>query len=517
MRRRAAAVILATGLILSGCRPQGPIRTAPAVDVAGRLVANDLLVRAGCLDCLVSAARDAHALLDQLHMGSPQVAAVVARDDLLVAIRERQLGMRDDEAFAAVRGDLDANQDLRTEYAPLLDIADTLGPMAGRRGGTNDRELERMQRAYRGSPAWLPVLHAHADEDALSASLWTAFACAYDRSSGISAEMIAAAAPSWRDTPLLRFTLAQCAQNDRSDLEGLLRADPRFVEIEYFLGVQAVFHGQLDEADARLQRAVAWRPDWPAALYSLAGVALTAEDFPRAVDLYTRTLAVDADNVDARLGQLRALVFAGRYEEAITSADRLLANGHWYMGDARYWRALAEAQLDRLEVAWTDVEAAAPLLQNADVLKLAGLIALRRRQNQVARERFDLAHTRNATDCETTYYLGLALADLREWPRAADVLHDAGRCLDDQDQALTEEIAQLRTRPMPEARRARLIARRQQQLESGRRMMPPTWYNAAVACYNLGRTAQAREDASRVAPDDALGPQAQALLARLPK
>jgi hypothetical protein len=37
MRRRAAAVILATGLILPGCRPQGPIRTAPAIDVAGRL------------------------------------------------------------------------------------------------------------------------------------------------------------------------------------------------------------------------------------------------------------------------------------------------------------------------------------------------------------------------------------------------------------------------------------------------------------------------------------------------
>src|SRR5204863_446924 len=81
----------------------------------------------------------------------------------------------------------------------------------------------------------------------------------------------------------------------------------------------------------------------------------------------------------ALLGRIRALTYLGRNEDAIATTDLLIALG-WYVGDARYWRALNESELERNDEAWTDVEAAAKLLVNADVPKLAGLIAYRRHQ-----------------------------------------------------------------------------------------------------------------------------------------
>src|SRR5207249_2508583 len=88
--------------------------------------------------------------------------------------------------------------------------------------------------------------------------------------------------------------------------------------------------------------------------------------------------------VDALLGRIRALTYLGRNEDAIATTDLLIALG-WYVGDARYWRALNESELERNDEAWTDVEAAAKLLVNADVPKLAGLIAYRRHQLDVSR------------------------------------------------------------------------------------------------------------------------------------
>ena len=72
------------------------------------------------------------------------------------------------------------------------------------------------------------------------------------------------------------------------------------------------------------------------------------------------------------------MTYLGKAVEAIATADQLLRE-NWHPGEARYWRALNESQLDRLDEAWTDVEDAAKLLINSDVPKLAGIIAYRRR------------------------------------------------------------------------------------------------------------------------------------------
>src|SRR5439155_16999878 len=135
-----------------------------------------------------------------------------------------------------------------------------------------------------------------------------------------------------------------------------------------------------------------------------------------------------AHAVEALLGKARALTYLGRYEESITVVDQLLLD-RWYVGDAHYWRAMDEYQLGRFDEAWTDIEESAKLLVNALVPKLAGLIAYRRQQPDVARAKFEASRAREPNDCETGFYLGLVLAEQRVLARTATVFIETAGCL----------------------------------------------------------------------------------------
>ena len=56
--------------------------------------------------------------------------------------------------------------------------------------------------------------------------------------------------------------------------------------------------------------------------------------------------------------------------------------------------------------AWDDVETAAKFVRNAGVPKLAGIIAYRRKQLDVARAKFEESYKIGRDDCETGFYLG---------------------------------------------------------------------------------------------------------------
>src|SRR5205085_584905 len=244
------------------------------------------------------------------------------------------------------------------------------------------------------------------------------------------------------DSPLIALQRAPCRRLDATRLTGLVTANPRFKEVAYWLGLVDVGDRRLDAADAHFEDAYAWRQQWPTVTESIANVAMTAEEFQRSLTFYDRTLELEPNAVDALLGRIRALTYLGRPEDAIATTDRLIAL-RWFVGDARYWRALNESELERNDEAWDDVEAAAKLLINADVPKLAGLIAYRRHELEVSRGRFTLAHTRNMNDCETYFYLGVVDAELRDWDPAADVLVGAARCLQSNEESYEREIAQI--------------------------------------------------------------------------
>ncbi len=306
----------------------------------------------------------------------------------------------------------------------------------------------------------------------------------------------------------------------------MLERDPRFVEVNYDLALrdlagrlrpsESVVRPDLDLAVRRLDAALAWRPQWPALLLVLANLALTAEDFGASVGYYDRVLALVPRHPAALLGRLRALTYATRPADAIAVADTLLVLNR-NPGDALYWRAYNGAQLGLHDQAWDDIEKAERLLINADVPRLAGIIAINRRDYATARARLELAVSRRSSGCDAQCYLQAVLAELRDWNAAAPTSAAASACLDSEITQLANEIERLRFEAEADPRQARLIPRRQAQLDADRRMRATAWYNAAVASYNLQRPDDARLYVLRVVDDPRFADRAQALLDRLGK
>ena len=410
-----------------------------------------------------------------------------------------------------------------TTLAKLLDVVDALPPglLAAGRGQITDDALERAQRFRVNRVAWKAFLGESLDADVLAAYAWVSLMCGAPEERETATGQIFAAAAAFRDTPLMTFRRATCRGAQPELLTGLRERDPRFVEVTALLGAFQIGQSKLDEADKLLQEAYDWHPRWPRDTMLIGNVAMTGEEFDRALDFYDKTIALER-TPDALLGKVRALTYLGRPEEAIATVDQMLQQ-QWYIGDARYWRALNEAQLNRLDAAWDDVELADRLLVNAEVPKLAGIIAYRQQQADaallprldVARAKFEISHERNPSDCETTFYLGIVRTDQRTWEQAAKVLGDAVRCLEGAEKGYRLEIDRIRASDDPPARKERQIARREKAIANGRRMIATSWFNTAVAFLNLSRKDDARLFALKVVDDDQFGARAREILNRL--
>ncbi|HEY3044009.1 MAG TPA: hypothetical protein VGJ39_08285 [Vicinamibacterales bacterium] len=477
------------------------------------------LVRAGCLDCLIEALR-AYQALTTVPAVAVDATAGAARTAALIAIRERELGLEDSGALSQARQLAASSPELSASLSPLFEMGDTL---AGRGAGsqvTSDAQMLAAAPAFRNRTAWTESLRARADENELTAYLWVAFNCTYNSPTNEAIDSLVAVVPAWSDTPLIRYRIATCTAARIPALKALFDGDPRFVEITYYMGLDAVIQGDLDEADTRFERAYNWRPRWARVANTLGNVFMTAEDFERAAEFYAHALEVVPDYAEALLGKIRALTYSGRYSNALAATDALLALEHWYIGDARYWRALNEVQLEKYEDAWDDVERAAKLITNAEVPKLAGIIAVRRQQLVVARAQFEEAQRRDGSDCDVPFYLGTVLAEQRDWTGSVDAFISAAACFDRSEEAIEGQIARIRaasTARALTARQARQIARRGQQLAAQARMRATSWFNTAAACFNLTRYMEARQYALRVTDDPQFGDRARDLLSRIPE
>jgi len=514
---RSAAVSLVVALTAAACaRPLPPPAVAPpAPTPSQRLASADELVRAGCLDCLIAAYGE-YDLLRSFPAARDAAVAGAVRSAALIALRERELGLIDEGYGERARALLIGAPNLPNWLSTLLDIIAALPASVGGiiRTPTSDLDLDRARALRANRSAWETRLRELAPIDELAAYVWLAFACGTSESRDLTLDQLVEPAATFKDSALIGFKRAICRGIDVEPLHALRGHDARFAEVAYYFGLVAVSQRKLDDADRHFEQAYAWRTLWPSLTQSIANIAMTAEDFERSLDFYDKTLELEPHAVDAMLGKVRALTYLGRNHEAIATTDLLIAD-RWFVGDARYWRALNESELDLNEEAWVDVEAAAKLVVNAQVPKLAGLVAYRRQQIDVARAKFEESRMRNPNDCETTFYLGVVLAEQRSWTPTADVLNEAAKCLEGNDKAYREEIAVIQASNDPPARKAGKIARREQYIAKGRRQLATSWFDIAVAYYNLSRRSEARQFAEKVAMDEQFGERARDLMSRL--
>ena len=486
----------------------------PSIAARVTLGAADALVRAGCFDCLADALKRYESVRGVPATGGLATTGAV-RASALLALRERELGTTDSGYLEKARELAAGDAVIRQDVTPLLDLIAIMPWRAGTgRSGAPDQPLT----IYQNRTQRIEMLRPLASRDELFAYVWLAYAC--ETSSGRSEknELVTPidAMRPMSDVPLLMFKQAICLGVDAKSVETLFEREPRFAELSFFRGLIAGGSRKLDDADARYREAYAWRSTWPAATIAIGNIAMTAEEFASALEFYDTTLQLAPSCPDALLGKLRALTYLARHDEALGVAGELLTLRR-YPGDAYYWRAFNELQLERLDAAWDDIEASDSVMVNSDVPKLAGIIEMRRRHLDVARQKLEISRQRNSADCETRYYLHLVFADQARWPDVVDVAVGTAGCLDAAEAYARQEIDRIAASSAPEARKARQIASREQQIATAIRMRATCWFNAAVADFNLSKKEDARRFAEKVEADEQFGERARNLLTRLGK
>lgn len=498
-----------------------PSLPPPPPDHRAQLFTADEMFRRGCYECLKDALAGYEALQADPLLGSQAHDAAI-RTSLVLALRENELGLVHGGYIEHARQLMGPPEAASPEVPGLVEMAEVIanGPTGFTRAASTDAQIAGMLTIARSQEQWASILRNLMPQDLTASYIWLTLACGPNASRLPDRDKREELLRTQSVIPLFAFkTATSCGLTSASTLESMLAIEPRFGEINYYLGLLAL-GGQtgrppdLDAADRWFRAAYDWRQDWPTMTLAIANVAMSAEDFPRASDFYDRTLKLATDDPDALVGTIRALTYANRHNDALAAADHLIRTGR-NPGEAHYWRAMNYVRLKDDAKAWDAIEEAARTLSNFDVPKLAGIIAINRRDYPTARQRFEMALTRFRNDCETSYYLQAVLAEQRDWDATARVASEAGACFEREEGVIQEELATVRAAQMSAERRARLIARREAQLVSNARMRATAWFNAAAANFNLARNDEARRYAEKVADDAFYGDRARSLLERI--
>jgi tetratricopeptide (TPR) repeat protein len=359
--------ILIYGAACSHGKP-GVATTLP--QAAARLADADQLLRQGCFDCIADALREYEAIgsLPGLSQNAVDLATIGwIRAAVLLGLRERELGTTDEGYLSQARQKADARDDLRQVFLPLIDAAEALpSPIVGF-DMLADGSARRRQTAFRERiPTFLSERRTRADVDPLSAYAWVAFTCAFGGHDDRSPEVLLAALDRLGSTPLVSYRVATCFDTDTLSLTRLLERDPRFKEVSYWLGQQAISERRLDDAEKLFALAYTWRARWPAVTAALANLYFAFEEPDRALEMSVKTLDLVPGYPEAMLGRVKALSVLGRHDEAFAMIDLMIGGPIRILpAEAYYWRAWNGLRVGRFEAAWVDIEQASESSTNS--------------------------------------------------------------------------------------------------------------------------------------------------------
>ncbi len=518
MRGMIARLVGAACLVsLGACahRPPALLPTPPGDDFAA-LVSADALVREGCYSCLQEALTIYERLAANPAFPSAQLRA--ADTALLVALRERQISLGTGEGQQKARdlaAALPVPYDYRT-YVAWLDVA----PWKG--GGISKEQLDGMFGAYgvimANAATWRQILARESGDDLLRASFRLTLECTY-RATMTDRDVKARPwTPPPGAPPLLRFSAAICTGNDIKSLTALLDADPRFLEIELFIGESAFGQGRLVEAERHMLLAAKAFPNLALAASYLGGIYMAMEDYEEGLGYYDKAVQLVPGLREALLGKVKLLSYLGRTEEAIGVSNRMLELGTWYLGDAYLWRAYNRQRTKEYEAAWTDVQEAKKFLpMDGAVAKLTGLIALGRGELARAEEEFRVAIRYSDKDSDAWFYLGSVLSTLKRWKESAESFAAAEPLYANDADALRAKIKEIAESRLGEARKAKLIAAKERQIAATVLTQARSAFSAAAGYFNIGDFARAQPLAERAGEHPDVADSAKKLLDRLPK
>ena len=365
--------------------------------------------------------------------------------------------------------------------------------------------------ADRDRDAWNAVLRPLVPADPLAAYLYLGLNCTggwLARQPPELADVLAA----HDDAVFVRYRHARCA-GEQVALTAVRTIEPRFSEMDFFLGQHALAQEDAALAELHYRRAREAWPEWPAPALALGEVARIVEDYEASLPFYDAALALVPDQRDALLGKARSLSFLDRSAEALPLLDRLVELGRWHLADAHFWRAWNHFNLGAVDAARADAARAVEQRPDAEAHTLSGQIAIEQGRLDDARRDLETALEIRELHCDAAFHLGRVHVQEARWFDTGSAFARAGGCYTETVLRLEYALGRLREDPaLSEERRARLVLRRTAEIAVSRRQAASSAWNAALGYYNNGTPRPARRFAEQAQEHEMFAERAARLL-----
>jgi pimeloyl-ACP methyl ester carboxylesterase/tetratricopeptide (TPR) repeat protein len=491
-----------------------PPAAVPGNEHLDQLTRAETLVMQGCYRCLIEAGVLYEDLLRR-GVEPSTTSAGVFRTALLTGLREREMGLPGKGAFGRAR-QLAGAPTAPEAWRTFLEIADVAPWQAvGLPREFLDDTGARLREAYRERrDDWNAALQPLVPTDPLAAYVYLGFNCIGSWFAEQPPELAEVLATHDRAL-FVRYRQARCS-GELVELSSIVTLEPRFTEMEFFLGQRAMRDQSRGLAEFHFQAGRDDWPDWPAPALALGRLLLAAEDFATSLAYFDEVLALVPDQRDALLGKATALSYLERAAEAMPPLDRLVELGEWYLGEAYYWRAWNRFVLRADELAREDIDQAKNYRSDSDVFVLSGVIALEQDRLVDARRELETALERDSGDCDASFHLGRVGIKETQWSETGRAFGAAAPCFTTAAEDVAADLAALRLdSTMPQDRRARLVVRRESELATLERQAASSAYNAALGYFNARTPIDARRYAESALAHADFAEDARSLLGRI--
>ncbi|MGA2363028.1 MAG: tetratricopeptide repeat protein [Candidatus Aminicenantales bacterium] len=445
----------------------------------------------------------------------PKIATPYLEASLLLALREKEIGLDNPATIAAAERLLQENPML-AGLGPWVTLISAIPPRT--RGVMRDIDTRSWGKAGQDAlKAAEESVRKSAATDKLSACVLAAWSCSFGRYSEKwrnPAELM----KIYPDSLLMKYEIAICGEGRPDLLEEILAKEPEFAEAHYHLGETALKSGRLLDAEAHLLKAYEAIPESPQTRILLAGIYFATEEFDKSLEFYDLSLQVSPEYRDALLGKAICLSYLGRYEDAIPPLDRMLELGYWLLGEAHYWLAWNLHELKRDAEALRHVdEAKGRLPTNSEVFGLSGTISLEMGELDRAEKDFLESLKYNPANSESLFGLGTVAGRKNLWEESGSYYEKAGRAFESAETTLQAKVEEIKGSALSGERKARLLRKRELQLERVRLTGATAYYDAAAAYINAGLKDKAIPPAAKSAAHPALKDKTEELLRSIRK
>jgi tetratricopeptide (TPR) repeat protein len=363
-----------------------------------------------------------------------------------------------------------------------LDIIETQqrDPLSG------DRDVLLTEEFARRRPAdayvkWRDSLQSGPGSEVFRAYLDLTIACRRQQFQGRD-EAARAVLRRFGDLPLLLYRVGLCGGERAPQLIAARNAEADLIDADLELGRRAAqdpVTPDAAEAFRLLRSARAAFPRSSIVPVTIGDLHQVLEEWPEALAEYDTALALVPTHRDALLGRTVSLSHMSQHDDAIRAATQMIDLGSWLLGQAYYWRAWNEYQLDRIQAARADADSAKMLTVSAPTLVLSGMIEWREKRLESAERDFQEALTIDFGQCEAASFLGGVRAELRRWPESLDAFLHAQRCFDLAIVTRRKAITELSATAESAAANARQIASHERAITDAEKRREEARQNAA--------------------------------------